>query len=177
MVNLPAPLQQLFHHREELLLYRAAQAAVGQFVELASGLAVVIAANAAALQDLAVDAQLPEFVDDHRDAAAVGVVEDVAQQGGLAAAEKAGDDGGGDLGGLHAEIQWMSGGGSLEGDQDKEMWGGCPSTAGKATRRARRHSRRAPSAMASTASAIASGPWCERAGDGGAAGSARGTRC
>jgi hypothetical protein len=35
------------------------------------------------LEDFAVDAQLAELVDDHRDAAALGVVEHVAQQGGL----------------------------------------------------------------------------------------------
>jgi hypothetical protein len=52
---------------------------------------------AAALQDVAVDAEIAELVDDQRDALAVGVLEHVADQRGLAGAEKAGDDGGGDL--------------------------------------------------------------------------------
>ena len=45
-----------------------------------------------------VDAQFTELVDDHRDAAALGVVEHMAQQGGLARAEEAGNDGDGELG-------------------------------------------------------------------------------
>ena len=52
---------------------------------------------AAALQDLAVDADIAELVDDQRDAPALGILQQVADQRGLAGAEEAGDDGGGDL--------------------------------------------------------------------------------
>jgi hypothetical protein len=58
----------------------------------------VFTADAAATQDLAVDAQFAELVDDDRNAPAIGVLQNVAQQRGLAAAQKAGNDGGGDLG-------------------------------------------------------------------------------
>ena len=101
-VDLIAARGQLLHHGEELFLHRAAHAAVGEFVQRAlDGRAAFVTADAAGLQDVAIDAQLAKLVDDDGDAATIGVVQNVAQQGGLAAAEKAGDDGGGNFGGVH----------------------------------------------------------------------------
>ena len=97
VVQVAAASHQLAHDREELFLHGAAQAAVGQLVDTATGF-FFGAADAALLEDLAVDAQFAEFVDDDRNATALGVVEHVAQQGGLARAEEAGDDGDGELG-------------------------------------------------------------------------------
>ena len=89
-------VEQLPHGRHEIIGHGAADAAIGQFDD------VLLAAGriAAALQDLAVDAHVAELVDDQRDAAALGVLQHVADQRGLAGAEEAGDDGGGNLGGL-----------------------------------------------------------------------------
>ena len=103
MVQLAATRHQLAHHREELFLHGAAQATVGQFKDATVGF-FFAATNGALLEDFAVDAQLAEFVDDHRNAPPVGVAEHVPQQGGFAGAEKAGNDGDGKFGeGLHGE--------------------------------------------------------------------------
>ncbi len=93
MVEPVRPLQQLLHRGDEVVGHRAADAAVGQLdhVLLAAGL------DAAALQEVAVDAEVAELVDDERDAPAAGVLEEVADQRRLAGPEEAGDDGGGDL--------------------------------------------------------------------------------
>ncbi len=97
VVQVATACHQLAHDREELFLHGAAQAAVGQFIDAAAGF-FFGTTDAALLEDFAVDAQFAEFVDDDRNAAALGVVEHVAQQGGLARAEEAGDDGNGELG-------------------------------------------------------------------------------
>src|SRR5690606_9434794 len=56
---------------------------------------------AAASQHLAVDPEFAEFVDDDRNAPPLRVAQQMAQHGGFAASQKAGDDGGGDLFQLH----------------------------------------------------------------------------
>jgi len=71
----------------------AADAAVGGARRFA-----FLQANAAAPEQLAVDADLAELVDDEGEAAAVGVAQQMLDHGRLAGAEEAGDDGGGDLG-------------------------------------------------------------------------------
>ena len=99
VVDLGPALDELAHHRVELFLHRATQAAVGQFIELPRALAaVLVATDAAAAQNFAIDAELAELIDDDSDTPAFGVGEDVAQQCGLAAAEEASNDGGGDAG-------------------------------------------------------------------------------
>ena len=72
----------------ELVRHRAAQAAVGELDD------VLLRAGgvAAAFEDLAVDADVAELIDDHRQAAPAGVGKDVADQRSLPGAEKAGDD-------------------------------------------------------------------------------------
>ena len=98
VVDLVAALDQLAHHRVKLLLHRAAHAAIGQLVQLAGLLArLVFAANATAAQNVAVNAQLAKLVDDDRNAPALGVGQNVAQQRGFATAQKTGDDGGRDF--------------------------------------------------------------------------------
>jgi hypothetical protein len=86
-------IEQRLHGRQEILGDGAAQAAIGEFDDVVIG----AAGDAAAAQGFAVDAQRAEFIDDDGDAAAAGVGEHVAQQGGFAGAEEAGDDGGGDF--------------------------------------------------------------------------------
>ncbi|MNT31180.1 hypothetical protein D3C72_1670050 [compost metagenome] len=103
-INIGAALSQGLHHRKELFLHGAAHAAVGQFVDLALGCvgaAFVLATDGTGPEDFAVNTQLAELVDDDCHAQALGLFKDMAHQRGLAAAQKAGDDGGGNLGGLH----------------------------------------------------------------------------
>ncbi|MNR09105.1 hypothetical protein D3C85_1252940 [compost metagenome] len=97
MVQVATACHQLAHHREELFLHGAAQAAVGQLIDAAVGL-FFAATDAALFEDFAVDAQLAKLVDDHRDAPPLGVVEHMPQQRGLARAEEAGNDGDGEFG-------------------------------------------------------------------------------
>ena len=53
--------------------------------------------DAAGFEDVAVDADIAELVDHQRDAPLAGVLDQVADQRGLAGAEEARDDGGGDF--------------------------------------------------------------------------------
>ncbi|MNZ92331.1 hypothetical protein D3C78_1113530 [compost metagenome] len=113
MVEFAAAFDQFAHHREELFLHGAAQAAVGQLVDAAAGF-FLAAADGALPEDVAVDAQLAELVDDHRDAAPAGIGQQMAEQGGFAGAEEAGDDGDGKFGeGFHggpgASVKWTDG--------------------------------------------------------------------
>ena len=93
VVKLAVARQQLFHRRDEVVGDGAADAAIGQLDD------VVLRAGfgAAAAQDVAIDAEIAELVDDQRDALALGLGEHVADQRGLAGAEEAGDDGGGNF--------------------------------------------------------------------------------
>jgi hypothetical protein len=91
------------HRRDEIVGHGAADAAIVQFddIVLAAGL------DAAALQHLAVDAEIAELVDDQRDLPPVGVLQQVADHRRLAGAEKAGDHRGRNLG-LHVVIPSFS---------------------------------------------------------------------
>ncbi|MNV69389.1 hypothetical protein D3C71_1622960 [compost metagenome] len=126
MVDVGAARDQLAHHGVELFLHGAAHAAVGEFIELALLFdTVLVAADAAAAQDVAIDAQFAELVDDHRDAAAVRVLQDMAQQRGLAAAQKAGDDGGGNLlavGHVHLQEKKKKGGAQRASEEAACGW-------------------------------------------------------
>src|SRR5690606_3202431 len=86
--------EQLLHGGNEVVGHGAADAAIGELdhVLLAAGLVAATGKN------LPVDTELPELVDDQRDALAPGMGEQVAHQRGLAGAEEAGNDGDGDLG-------------------------------------------------------------------------------
>ncbi|OIQ73695.1 hypothetical protein GALL_446670 [mine drainage metagenome] len=86
-----APLEcQIGERCSQVIADGATDAAVGHLHDLLAGFPH---------QDFAVDVFLAEFVFDHGDLRAVRLVEDAIEQGGLAAAEKAGQDGGGDEGG------------------------------------------------------------------------------
>ena len=95
MIDLLAPRGELFHHRGKLLLHGAAQAAIGQFKQLAVVGAAFVAAQATAAQQLAINAQFAKLVHDHGNALALRVAQQLAQQGGFARAQKSGHDGGG----------------------------------------------------------------------------------
>ena len=92
VVDLRRARQDQVERRHEIVGHGAADAAIGELddVLLRAGL------DAAAFEDLAVDADIAELVDDDRQPAAAGVLQDVADQRRLAGAEKAGDDGAGD---------------------------------------------------------------------------------
>ncbi len=94
VVDLRRARQDLVERRHEIVGDGAADAAIGQFddVFLRAGV------DAAALQDLAVDADIAELVDDDGEPLALGVLEQVADQRRLAGAEEAGDDGAGNAG-------------------------------------------------------------------------------
>ncbi len=110
VIKIAASCDQFAHHREELFLHRAAQAAVGQFVDAAAGF-FFGAADGALLEDFAVDAQLAELIDDHRDTPALGVVEHVPQQRGFARTEETGDDGDREFGQcFHRYALWQAAG-------------------------------------------------------------------
>ena len=101
MINLLAPCGELLHHRRELFLHGAAQAAIGQLKQLAVIRAAFIAPQAATAQQFAINAQFAKFVHDHGDALALGMAQDLAQQRGFARTQKSGDDGGGYLLQIH----------------------------------------------------------------------------
>ncbi len=86
-------VQQLFQRRHEILGHGAADAAVRQFHHVLIGAAF----DSACLQDVAIDAQITEFVDDECDTPPARMGQHVADQRGLAGTEKAGDHGGRDL--------------------------------------------------------------------------------
>ncbi len=110
MVKIATPSHQLAHHREELFLHGAAQATVGQLEHTANRL-FFGTTDGALLEDFAVDTEFAELVDDHGDAAALGIVQHMAQQGGLARTEEAGDDGDGKLGQcFHRDAPWQNSG-------------------------------------------------------------------
>ena len=74
--------------RHEFIGHGAAQAAVGKLDDVLLGARGI----AAAFEDFAVDADVAELVDDHREPAPVRVGEHMADQRRLPGAEKAGDD-------------------------------------------------------------------------------------
>ena len=95
------PVEQALQRRHEIVGDGAAEAAVGQ---LDDGV-LRAALDAAALQDLAVDADIAELVDDHGEPPAAGILQHMAHQRRLAGAEEAGDDRAGNLGDAH-DCSW-----------------------------------------------------------------------
>ncbi len=98
MVERRRALQQRLDRRQEIVGDGAAEAAVGELDDVLLGAGF----DAAGFEDFAVDPDVAEFVDDQRDAASAGVLQQVADHGGLAGAEKAGDDRRGDFFQAHA---------------------------------------------------------------------------
>ncbi len=85
------PRQQRRDGRHEVVGDGAAQAAIGEFDDGVLGAIGV----GAAFQDIAVDAEVAEFVDQDRQPAALRILHQVTNQRGLSRAEEAGDDGDG----------------------------------------------------------------------------------
>ena len=92
------PVQQRLHRRQEGVGDGAADAAVRQLDQVVLG----AAPYAAAEQQFAIDAEVAELVDDHRQPAALRLGQQVTDQRRLAGAEEAGDDGGGNLHGAES---------------------------------------------------------------------------
>ena len=87
--------EQLFHRRDEVIGHGAADAAVGKLDDVVGGAGF----NAAAFEDITVNAKIAEFVDDQRDAFTLRVLQHVADEGGFTCAQEACDDGCGDFSG------------------------------------------------------------------------------
>ena len=87
-VELALALHQAFHDADEIAAHGAADAAVVHLEDF------LVRAH----HEVVIDADLAEFVDDDRVALAMLLAEDAVQQGGLARAQIAGEDGDGDLG-------------------------------------------------------------------------------
>ena len=82
-------VEYLFNGRQEVIGHRAADAAIGELEDILVGAVGV----ATALEQLAVDGEIAEFVDDERELLAVCLFDQVPDHRRLAGAEKAGDNG------------------------------------------------------------------------------------
>ena len=94
-VELIRAFQQALHRRQEVVLHGAAEAAVGELHQAA--VPFLFGAEAAGGDQIAVDAHIPEFVDDDGQALAA-LQQQVAQQGGFASPQEARHDGDGKTG-------------------------------------------------------------------------------
>ena len=94
-VELIGALQQVLHGRQEVVLHGAAEAAVGELHQAA--VPFLFGAEAAGGDQIAVDADITEFVDDDGQALAA-LQQEVAQQRGLAGAQETRHDGDGQTG-------------------------------------------------------------------------------
>ena len=90
--------------RHELVGDGAAEAAIGELDDVLLGASLV----STAFEDLAIDADIAELVDDHREPAAARIGEHVADERRLARAEKARDDGAGNAGERGHRPSWSS---------------------------------------------------------------------
>ena len=107
VVGLVVTLQQLRHGGNEVVGHSTADAAIGQF----DNVLFLAGFRPAALQRIAIDAEITKLVDDQRDASAIGIFQHVADERCLARTEETGDDGGGDLLAEHVlpfQGQWQS---------------------------------------------------------------------
>ena len=89
-VQLIGTLQQLFHRRQEIILNRAAEAAVVEFNQ--ATLQLLLRTEATTPDQITVKADAAEFIHHHRQPLAAGG-EQMAQHGGFAGPEKSGDHG------------------------------------------------------------------------------------
>ena len=86
-VQLIRPFQQRLHRWQEIILHRAAETAVGEFHKPAIQLLLI--AEAAATEEIAIDSHFAELVHQHSQAS-LGVQQQMAEQGGLAGTEETG---------------------------------------------------------------------------------------
>ena len=94
MIRLRLASEQRRDRGHEIIGHRAADAAIGKLDDRVFRTGRV----RAALDEIAVDADVAEFVDDEREPPSAGIGHEMADQRRLAGAEKAGDDGDGRLG-------------------------------------------------------------------------------
>ena len=94
MIRLRLAREQRRDRGREIVGDRAADAAIGEFDDRLFRAGRV----GAAPDEIAVDADVAEFIDDEREPPAAGIGHEMADQRRLAGAEKAGDDGDGRLG-------------------------------------------------------------------------------
>ena len=98
VIDRRAGRQNGFQGRLKIVGNGAANAAIGQFDDIFLGAGV----DAAALKDLAVDADIAKFIDDDGEAPAARMGQQITDQSGFPGAQKAGDDGAGNAaGGAH----------------------------------------------------------------------------
>ena len=81
------PLEQLLHHRKELVLHGAAETAIGEFHDAAVEL--LFRAKAAAADQITIDADFAELVDENGKTQATGEKQ-LTQQGGFTGAKESG---------------------------------------------------------------------------------------
>src|SRR5262249_52777633 len=86
-------LQEALQGRQEIVGDGAADAAIRQLDHIL----LAAAFEAAAEQQLAIDAELAELVDDERQLPSIRLGDEMAEEAGLAGTEKAGDDGRGNF--------------------------------------------------------------------------------
>ena len=101
MVGRMRPRQQRRDGRHEIIGDGAAQAAIGEFDD---GVFWTIGVGAA-FQNVAVDAEVAEFIDQYCEPAALRVLHQVTNQRGFAGAEETGDDGDGDFFDRHLKFR------------------------------------------------------------------------
>ena len=94
MVGPSRQAQQPLDGGREIVGHRAADAAIGEFDDILFGTGFI----AAGAQNVAIHAHVAEFVDDQREAPPPGVLQQMADHGGLARAQKPRDDGDGNFG-------------------------------------------------------------------------------
>src|SRR6185312_12272811 len=82
-------VQQRRERRQEIVGDRAADAAIGELEDAT----LVALFEAAAADELAIDAEIAELVDDESEPPRSGLRDQAADQAGLAGTEEAGDDG------------------------------------------------------------------------------------
>ena len=83
-----AAVEQLLHGRDEILCHGAADAAVRKLKDIIFGAVFITAA----LEDFAINPKVAKFIDDQRDAFAICIGKQVADQGRFTASKKAGND-------------------------------------------------------------------------------------
>ena len=89
-IQLIRPLQQLFHRRQEVVLHRAAQAAVVELHKTAVQL--IVGAETATANQIPIQSDTAEFIDHHGQTLTTAG-EQMAQNGGFTGTEETGDHG------------------------------------------------------------------------------------
>jgi hypothetical protein len=105
--------EKFFDRGQEIVRHGAADAAIGELDDILGAAGEI----AAAVQNFRVDADVAKFVDDEGNAAPLGILQEVANEGRLPRAKKAGDDRCRDFGMSHerAPGSWNKEGAAIGG--------------------------------------------------------------